>query len=61
MAVRNRLFHMPFGGPYHDTWSTTTTIVKENYYYNVAIGPYQNLDGYGFAVDRIIVEENIFQ
>ncbi len=47
MAVceKNRLFHCFLGGPYHDFYSSRDSVIRENYYYEVNQGPYQNLGG----------------
>jgi hypothetical protein len=41
----NRIFNTRIGGPYHDTYSTQSIIVRKNYYRSVVTGPYQAMGG----------------
>jgi hypothetical protein len=46
-VVNNRFYDLQGAGPYHDTWNSDEIYVKGNYYKKVAVGPGQNLAGYG--------------
>ncbi len=38
----NRVLHCGIGGPYHDTWASRDMEVRNNYYHDVLVGPYQS-------------------
>jgi hypothetical protein len=39
----NRVYNARVGGPYHDTFSTKDIVIRNNHYYSVVAGPYQNM------------------
>jgi hypothetical protein len=41
----NRVLNTRIGGPYHDTYSSRDSVVRNNYYRNVVTGPYQYMVG----------------
>ncbi len=49
VAEGNAILNCYIGGPYHDTYPTRDLTVRNNFYRNVTIGPYQNLNGKSFT------------
>jgi hypothetical protein len=54
----NRIWNTRVGGPYHDTRSTKSLIVRNNHYRAVNTGPYQNLGPVGAAIAATSLTRN---
>src|SRR5262249_43275781 len=52
----NRIVRCPFGGPYQDTYSSRDLVVRNNYYCDVVIGPFENRNAISVWRDGIALQ-----
>src|SRR6185295_17206473 len=41
----NAVWHCQAGGPYHDSYGAKDSFIRNNYYFDVLVGPFQNFFG----------------